>query len=119
MLVNVRLDSDILLDMLVDRLDYWTSLDKEDKKLFKEMYRQSIEGGVFNNDMEFNVMQIVDNDVVNWCSILYKDELSKKDFNKLKKLYDNRERDVSCESFDYGNIAFIEAVGDDKILVRW
>lgn len=118
MQVNVRVDSDVLLDMLVDRLDFWTSLDDEDKELFSQMYENNINGGLFEG-AEFSVMHIVDNDVVNWCSVLHKDELSKEDFNKLKKLYDEGERDVSCESFEYGNIGFIEAMREDRILVRW
>lgn len=113
MLVNVRVDSDVLLDLLVDRLDFWTSLDDEDKELFSQMYENNINGGLFEG-AEFNVMHIVDNDVVNWCSVLHKDELSEEDFNKLKSLYDEGERDISCESFECGNIGFIEAMGEDR-----
>jgi len=64
--------------------------------------------------MEFDVMQIVDNDVYNYCSVLYKGD---EGFEEVLKLYKEGEYDISCEDLGYD---FIEAVSDDedRILVR-
>ena len=121
-MLTVKIDEDTALEMLLDRCKAWgTSTDNID--LFEQMYESYVYGGVFEGG-EFNVMSIVDNDVVNYCGVLYENDYDteeyKQDFEKLLKLYDDGERDVSCESFNTVSPSFIEAVSEDRtrILVR-
>lgn len=70
MLINVKIDSNDLLNLLMDRLlTWWLKNDGEcvEAKLFEKMYENYCENGYFE-DAELNVMNIVDNDYVNWCS---------------------------------------------------
>ena len=117
-LVTVQMEDYELLEMLLDRLSFWGRDDERD--LYEQMYQSYLDGGVFECG-EFNVNSIVDNDVVNYCSVLYKEDTNKKDWKKLLKLYNEGERDVSCESFKDISPSFIEAVSDDeeRILIRY
>lgn len=118
-LVTVQMEDWELLEMLLDRCDAW-GISKDNKDLFEIMYQSYLDSGVFEHG-EFNVMSIVDNDAVNYCDVLYKDDTNKKDFKKLIKLYKEGERDVSCEYFEDISPSFIEAVSDDeeRILIRY
>ena len=115
--VTIKMEDWQLLDMLLDRCEAW-STSKDNIDLFEKMYESMIDGGCFEG-AELNIMAIVDNDVVNYCSVIYKDD-SPKDFKKLLKLHKKGEYDVSCEDFDEYRISFIEAVSDDetRILIR-
>lgn len=116
-LVTVQMEDWELLEMLLDRLSYWGQEDNRD--LFETMYQNYMDSGCWDG-IEFNVMLIVDNDCVNYCSVLYKGDY-KKDFKKLLKLYHKGEYDVSCEEFEEISPSFIEAVSDDeeRILIRY
>lgn len=118
-MITVKLDEDTAIQALVNRLDYWTD-DMDIKALFKKMYENYIYGGCFDGG-EFDVMSIVDNDYVNWCSVYTLDDMCEEDWNKLLQLYKDGERDISCESFEDISPSFIEAVSDDEtmILVRY
>lgn len=113
--VCVKVDSDTLFDMLHDRVRYWR--DGATAELFDKMYEHYCDEGLFEG-CEFDPMSIVDNDVVNWCSVVEKGE---KDFDKLLELYHQGEYDVSCEDFEEYRVSFIEAVSDDEdlILIRY
>ena len=119
MLFTVKIEDWQLLDMFLDRCDAWGT-SKENKDLFEKMYSNMIDNCCFE-DTEFDVMKIVDNDVVNYCSVLYKEDTNKEDWEKLMKLYNEGEYDVSCEEFEDINPSFIEAISDDeeRILVRY
>ena len=116
-LVTVQMEDYELLEMLLDRLSYWGRDDERD--LYEIMYQSYLDGGVFESG-EFNVMSIVDNDVVNYCDVITKEDYPQ-DFEKLLQLYREGERDVSCESFEDISPSFIEAVSDDetRILIRY
>ena len=75
MLVTVKVKDWQLLDMLLDRYDFWGT-SKENKDLFENMYSNMIDNCCFE-DTEFDVMKIVDNDVINYCSLLYKEDTNK------------------------------------------
>ena len=105
-----------LLDMLLDRLAYWGREDERD--LYEKMYQNYLDSGVFES-MEFNVKYIVDNDVVNYCSVISREDYPN-DYDKLLELYEKGERDVSCEEFEELKVSYIEAVSfyDEKMLIR-
>lgn len=116
-LVTVQMEDWQLLDMLLDRLDYWGRGDEQD--LYEQMYQKYLDSGVFETS-EFDVMSIVDNDVVNYCRVITKEDYPQ-DFEKLLKLFQEGEYDVSCKEFEEFNPSFIEAVSDDetRILIRY
>lgn len=113
-MITVKIDNETALDMLMDRLDNWTS-DPDAIELFSIMYERYIDEGLFDGG-EFDPMSIVDNDYVNWCSVI---EESEPDFERLLELYESGDWDVSCEHLDCG-AQYIEAVNEDKtaILIR-
>lgn len=116
-LVTVQMEDYELLEMLLDRLSYWGRDDERD--LYQQMYQNYLDNGVFESG-EFNVMAIVDNDVINYCDVIIKEDYPQ-DFEKLLELYRNGKYDVSCESFEDISPSFIEAVSDNetKILIRY
>lgn len=100
------------LNLLMDRLETWTN-DRDTQDLYEKMYTNYIEEGVFDSNTS-TVMEIVDNDYINYCEVVCTEDLSKKDLKKLVKLYKNGERDISCESFDCIGYSFIEAVDNEE-----
>lgn len=116
-LVTVQMEDYELLEMLLDRLSYWGRDDERD--LYERMYQNMLDDGCFEAS-EFNVMSIVDNDVVNYCDVITKEDYPL-DFEKLLELHHNGEHDVSCESFEDISPSYIEAVSDDeeRILIRY
>jgi hypothetical protein len=113
-MVTVQIDEDTAVDMLMKRLDYWTD-DEEVKDLYRKMYESYVGGGCFDGG-EFDIMSIVDNDYVNWCSTLCQEDCSEADWNKLVELYEEGTRDISCEEFEDINYDFIEAMNEDKTM---
>ena len=112
MLVNI--DNDTALEMLLDRLERWTD-DHTTYRLYETMYENYIDSGVFDGG-DFDVMAIVDNDYVNWCTVISEGDEAYED---IKKLYDEEDcRDISCEySLNHG-YSFIEAEYNGSFLVR-
>lgn len=107
-MVNIRVDENDLLDMLIDRLDFW-HIDGETRKLYEDMYESLVWDGCFDG-MNFDVKQIVDNDYVNNCSVI--DETDEC-YNEIKTAWENHERGTdNCT---------IESANDDGtlFLVRW
>lgn len=116
-LVTIKINKDVLLNMLEERLKIWeASKSPEVKALFLKMYENCLDAGIFA-EQEFDPALIVDDDVINWCAVVKPDD---KDFNKLLEFYKAGEYDVSCEHLDRG-ASFIEAVSDDEdlILIRY
>ena len=74
-MLTVRMDEQDAIDLLVNRVKYWTD-DSEIIGLFEEYYTNMVEGGCFDG-ADFNVMTIVDNDYVNNTSIVTREEFEK------------------------------------------
>ena len=110
----IKIDNDELVEMLVNRLDYWDA-SKEVKELYEKMYTNYAENGCFE-EAELNVNGIVDNDYINYCHVL---DDSDDCFEAVLKHYHDGDYDISCED-DCDGYSFIEAVLDDEsmILVR-
>lgn len=112
--VNVKIDGDELLEMLINRIKFWTK-DDDVVELYRKMYENYIEGGCFDG-IELDVDAIVDNDYVNYCNVVYEGE---DDYSDLLEVYEKQGLgDCSCEDC---NANWIEAISDDKsmILIRW
>ena len=78
-MVNVQIDESDLLDMLVERVKYWTT-EKSTVDLFAGYYQLMIEGGCFDGAY-LDVSFIVDNDYINNLSVYDSIEEACKDFN--------------------------------------
>lgn len=115
--IMVTMDTDDVIDLLCDRVDYWRSDSPAEADLSKIMYENYVENCCFDG-MELDVKQIVDNDIVNNCDVIEKGD---PDFEKLLELYKKGEYDVSCEEFENCGASYIEAVNydEDMILIRY
>jgi hypothetical protein len=112
MLVNI--DNDTALKMLINRLKFWTD-DADTIALYEQMYKHYIDGGVFDS-IDFDVMQIVDNDFINWCDVISPDDDC---YDDIKALYDCEGiTDISCEEKNHG-YNFIESEYNKYFLVRY
>ena len=101
MAVTVTIDEDDLLDMLMDRVNEWTT---DNADLFEKMYENMVWGGCFEGT-ELNIMSIVDNDYVNNTSIItWEDE--PEEWDNMVNAYNEGER--------YVNGYNIEAMSDDE-----
>ena len=88
MLVNI--DNDTALEMLLNRLRFWTD-DDDVIALYKEMYENYIDCGCFDG-REFDVMAMVDNDYINYCTTV---EPENKDYETILEAYNNGDYDIS------------------------
>lgn len=93
-MVNVRIDENILLEILMDRVEQWNST-KTALDLYEKMYWSKIVAGCLGG-CGIDVNSIVDNDVVNYCSIIEEGDL---DFDSILQLYEEQGLgDISMES---------------------
>ncbi len=101
-MIEVLIDEETLLDMLDSRLNHYWNPDEEVADLFHKMWKLNIDRGAFTG-IEFDVKTIVDNDYINWCSVVREDD---ERFEELLKSYKDNEYDVA-------EIGHIEAVDDE------
>lgn len=71
-MVTVRIEEDDLLDMLMERVGFWTD-DSITLELFEQYYENMVYEGCFEG-AELNIMSIVDNDYVNWLDVVYEED---------------------------------------------
>lgn len=109
MLVNVKIDSEDLVDLLMDRLEKMWTQDENVLNLYRKMYEDYCDGGCWDG-CEFDVMQIVDNDWVNNCKVIDESDI---EFKGVLKIYKEKGLgDCSCEC-DCG-YSYIEQVDDEE-----
>lgn len=107
-MITVKIDEDDALDMLMDRLSFWTD-DTTTTELFRNMYQDYLDERMFDGD-NFDVMNIVDNDYVNWCAVVEEgDDL----YEECKKVWENCGRDLETVN------ATVEAGIGTAYLIRW
>jgi hypothetical protein len=112
-MITIKIDEEQAVDLLLKRLQRWTD-DEITHELYKIMYTNSADGGVFDC-IEFDVMQIVDNDYINYCDVIAPNDDC---YNDIKTLYDREGiTDISCEEKKHG-YNFIEAEYNGYFLVR-
>ena len=111
----VRIDEDTAIDMLMDRVSYWSN-DDTVYELYHQMYESYVYGGVFDGG-KFDIMVIVDNDYVNYCDVVSDGDEAYED---IKKLFDEQGcGDISCEHALNHGYSYIEAEYDGSFLCRW
>lgn len=110
MSIIIKIDEDDALEMLMDRVHYWTD-NPEVLELYSQMYWEMIDNGLFDGGSSFDPKSIVDNDYVNWCRTI---EKSDENFDAILELYKNGEREVGGKGFGFERI---EAVSDDETLI--
>lgn len=71
-MITVKIDEDKLLEMLLDRVEYWIS-DKDIINLYRDYYEELINSGCFEG-YELNVMNTVDNDYINNLETISKED---------------------------------------------
>lgn len=109
--VTVNIHKDDLLDMIMERVCFWDK-GRKYEDLYKKMYESYVCNSVFEN-IKLDIHTMVDNDVINYTSVL---EESDEEFSKVFKLGKIEVYDISLGTSYF----FIEAISDDnkKILVR-
>lgn len=66
---TVKIDEDTMIEMLMDRLiTAWNPDDPDIVEIYHQYYTDMVENGVYDNT-EFDVMDIVDNDWINYTDI--------------------------------------------------
>ena len=112
MLVN--LSEETVIEMLVERISYWTQED-DTHELYRRMYTNYVESGAFEGT-DLDVMVIVDNDFVNYCDVVSEGDY---EYEDIKSLYEDYGiGDISCEDNNHG-YNFIEAEYNGSFLLRW
>ena len=71
-MITIKIDEDKLLEMLVDRVEYWTS-DENVIALYRNYYEMLIDFGCFEG-CELDIMGVVDNDYINNLIVLNKED---------------------------------------------
>ena len=94
-MINVQIDETTLLNLFMDRLEYWTT-DSDATELFEEYLDNMIQSGCFDG-AELDINLIIDNLYINDTTIMDKEELDKNeidadDFDKV--LAKNEDKDL-------------------------
>lgn len=71
-MITVKINENTLLDMLMDRVEFWSNVSAENE-LFRKYYQELIEGGGFDG-CELDINYIVDNDYINNTAVILKKE---------------------------------------------
>lgn len=91
-MLNVRISEEEVIEMLVNRVRYWTQ-DEEVVELYEAYYEDVVYGGCFDG-IELNVGLIVDNDYINYSSAITKEEFE--DWN----IEDENDEKILCHKGD-------------------
>lgn len=71
-MITVKIDKDKLLEMLLDRLKYWTS-NESVINLYRDYYEGLVYAGCFEG-CTLDIMNIVDNDYINYLTTIEKED---------------------------------------------
>ena len=72
-MINVQINETTLLNLLMDRLEYWTT-DSEVTDLYENYLSNLIDGGCFEG-VDLDVMALIDNLYINDTTIMDREEL--------------------------------------------
>ncbi len=104
-MITVQIDETTLLDMLVDRVEYWTD-DRDIIELYQEYYNNLIEAGCFEGGT-LDIAAIVDNDYVNYTQAMTSDDL-KSQYNIDVKDTDNNYYDRVLEAMPKKDLYLVQ-----------
>ena len=104
----IEIDEYDFLNLLMERVRFWTD-DPDVIELYEKMYESTLDAGCFEGG-KLSVMDIVDNDYVNWCTTITPED---EHFDEIVKAYKDGERDISLNHWGYG---FVEAVNENETL---
>lgn len=76
-MITIKIDEDVFLDMLMDRVEYWTS-DEDTINLYRDYYENLIDSSCFEG-CELDIMDIVDNDYVNNLTTISREDFEQYD----------------------------------------
>jgi hypothetical protein len=76
-MITIKVDEDTLLEMLLDRVQFWTS-DETTIDLYRDYYEGLVNSGCFEG-CELDIMAIVDNDYVNNLTTISKEDFEQWD----------------------------------------
>lgn len=71
-MVTIKIDEDILLDILMNRVEYWTNNECV-QDLFRDYYKGLVYSGCFDN-CELDINLIVDDDYINNLTTISKED---------------------------------------------
>ena len=94
-MVTVTIDEDTLLEMLLDRLEFWTS-DESVINLYRDYYEGLVYSGCFEG-CTLDIMSIVDNDYINYLATISKEDFEQwgiEDKTDDKIVASNEEKDL-------------------------
>lgn len=94
-MINVQIDENTALNLLMDRVEFWKD-DEDIINLYEKYYQQCIDYGCFD-ESNFDIYQIVDNDVINNTTVIGRDEWKNfniEDENDEKILMSDEENDL-------------------------
>ena len=94
-MITITINEDTLLEMLLDRLEYWTS-DEDVIALYRNYYEKLIDCGCFK-DCKLDIMSVVDNDYTNNLIVLNKEDFEDygvKGFEDDKIMTFNKEQNL-------------------------
>lgn len=94
-MITIKIDEDTLLDMLMNRVEYWTD-DFPMQDLFRDYYEDLVYNGYFEG-CEVDIVSIVDNDYVNYLATISKEDFEQyniKDKTNDKIVAFNEEKDL-------------------------
>lgn len=103
-MITMRIEEDDLLEMLMERLSFWTE-DSTTSNLFEQYYEDMIYSGCFEG-AELDVMGIVDNDYVNWLDVVYEE-----DFDNYNIEDEEDDRIVARTTDENGNNVYLVYCG--------
>ena len=92
-MISVKVDEDTLLEMLLDRVEHWTS-DEDVINLYRDYYEELIGSGCFEG-CELDILVIVDNDYVNNL-----ETISKEDFKQYNIEDETDDRIVAFNEYN-------------------
>lgn len=96
-------DDEVLCDMLVDRVSYWTN-DADVLTLYEKYYSDLISCGCFD-DAKLDIYEMVDNDYVNYTAVV--------DSSELESQYN-----IKADEADYSDRILVSMPEKDLYLIR-
>ena len=77
--ITVTIDSDDLVEMLCDRVAYWSDkIPYGAEELFYQYYEDMVDAGAYDGMKDFSVAMIVDNDIINDIDVVDEKELAER-----------------------------------------